>query len=73
MPLETGKSRAAIGHNIKTEESAGKPQKQAVAIALHKAGVPKAKDNQAPLATSPNTAAPMRSRSANDCWKGRSL
>ena len=41
MPLEKGKSKAVIGHNIKKEEAAGKPKKQAVAIALHEAGVPK--------------------------------
>jgi glycosyltransferase A (GT-A) superfamily protein (DUF2064 family) len=39
MPLEPGKSKAAISHNIKREVEAGKPQKQAVAIALHKAGI----------------------------------
>ena len=39
MPLEKGKSRSAVGHNIKTEMAAGKPQKQAVAIALSKAGL----------------------------------
>lgn len=38
MPLESGSSRQAIGHNIKTEEAAGKKRKQAIAIALHKAG-----------------------------------
>lgn len=37
MPLEKGDNPQAIGHNIKTEVSAGKPQKQAVAIALHTA------------------------------------
>lgn len=37
MPLEGGSSRAAISSNIKTEMNAGKPQKQAVAIALNKA------------------------------------
>lgn len=35
MPLERGSTRAAIGRNIKTEMKAGKPQKQAIAIALH--------------------------------------
>lgn len=34
MPLETGDNKAAIAHNIKTEEAAGKPHDQAVAIAL---------------------------------------
>src|ERR1700722_3410016 len=33
MPLATGKSQAAFKHNIETEIAAGKPQKQAVAIA----------------------------------------
>lgn len=34
MPLKTGKSKKVISSNIKTEMAAGKPQKQAVAIAL---------------------------------------
>jgi hypothetical protein len=34
MPLKRGKSRAAISSNIRTEIAHGKPQKQAVAIAL---------------------------------------
>lgn len=34
MPLKSGKSRKVISANIKTEMAAGKPQKQAVAIAL---------------------------------------
>jgi hypothetical protein len=33
MPLEAGKSREAFSQNVKTEMAAGKPQKQAVAIA----------------------------------------
>lgn len=37
MPLKKSKSKKAIGENIKTEMSAGKPQKQAVAIALNTA------------------------------------
>lgn len=38
MPLKTGSSRKTIGDNIKTEEAAGKPPKQAIAIALDTAG-----------------------------------
>lgn len=37
MPLRRGKSRRIISANIRTEMKAGKPQKQAVAIALNKA------------------------------------
>jgi len=34
MPLIKSKSKKAISENIRTEMDAGKPQKQAVAIAL---------------------------------------
>ena len=37
MPLKKGKSKADISSNIRTEMSEGKPQKQAVAIALNTA------------------------------------
>ena len=38
MPLNKGKSKKAFSQNVKTEISAGKPTKQAVAIAYSVAG-----------------------------------
>jgi hypothetical protein len=35
MPLVKGSSDKAVSRNIKTEVAAGKPQKQAVAIAMN--------------------------------------
>lgn len=35
MPLKSGKSPAAVSSNIRKEIFAGRPQKQAVAIALN--------------------------------------
>jgi hypothetical protein len=37
MPLKQGKSKKTISENIKTEIEAGKPQNQAIAIALETA------------------------------------
>ena len=37
MPLKPGNSKATISDNIKAEMSSGRPQKQAVAIALSNA------------------------------------
>ena len=34
MPLKKGYSKASVSHNIKAELKAGRPQPQAVAIAL---------------------------------------
>jgi ribonucleotide monophosphatase NagD (HAD superfamily) len=41
MPLKPGKTKKVISSNIRKEVAAGKPQPQAVAIALRTAGKPK--------------------------------
>ena len=43
MPLYEGKSRATVSRNVKTLLAEGKPQAQAVAAALSKAGKSKMK------------------------------
>lgn len=51
MPLKKGYSKKSVSANIKTEMAAGKPQKQAVVIALNtarKAAVKSGKPSKAP-------------------------
>ena len=43
MPLQKGSSKKVISANIRTEMAAGRPQKQAVAIAMRQAGKAKKK------------------------------
>lgn len=46
MPLRKGKSKEAVSENIRTEVESGKPQRQAVAIALNVAKKPKGKGDR---------------------------
>ena len=43
MPLKKGKSKAVVSQNIRELRASGRPQNQAVAIAMSKAGKSKKK------------------------------
>jgi hypothetical protein len=74
MPLKEGKSDETVSANIATEMHAGKPQPQAIAIAMRKAGRARdeaiggaqrgrdifygARDQQPGMVTTPNAAVP---------------
>lgn len=47
MPLASGKSKQAFQQNVRTEVAAGRPQKQAVAIAYSQQRKSKADDHAA--------------------------
>ena len=53
MPLKRGTSEKVVSENIKTERRAGKPQKQAVAIAMREKDKSAGKRKTAPARSTP--------------------
>jgi hypothetical protein len=69
MPLVKGSSREAISSNIKREVEAGKPQRQAVAIAMKTAG--KSKDDDCEIGRYMDAVTRGDSDMMRNCFKRR--
>jgi hypothetical protein len=67
MPLSNGKSPKTVSKNIKTEIAAGRPQKQAVAIALNTA-----RKSGADISPKPKRKPPASGRNLRDMMNGTS-
>jgi len=68
MPLKEGSSKSEISENIRTEMHHGKPQKQAIAIAMRKAGKSK-EDEYRPIGVGPpGLSLDEIQRRANEFW-----
>ncbi len=72
MPLDKSGSKESIGKNIKAEEAAGKPHKQAVAIALdtaRRAGtdIPKKKSLRQRMAAAKEASKAYRKAKGKGC------
>lgn len=62
MPLKKGRSSAIIGQNISEMVASGHPHDQAVAAALHNAGVPRKKNREPSLHDHADELHPIRKR-----------
>lgn len=67
MPLMHGKSDKAFSHNVRAEMNAGKPQKQALAIAYHEKRARKANGGAVDSGEGDNICAPHGMASCQTC------